>query len=155
MIELDEHYLYEVDEGAVVIKFHPKLSDKRIIVTLESGLPEELSPSNAFCSGRIVRVSHTVTHFKLKSDGSIDIDDFIVPVSLRKKGLGEFILKKAISAFNVSPTTSFSGMLSIVDIPKKSTQFWLKVLDTDEGRLEPATEDKDGFFLAPLKDFNQ
>ncbi|MEM7419076.1 MAG: hypothetical protein AAF364_05010 [Pseudomonadota bacterium] len=155
MIESDKYYLYEVDEGTVVVKFHPKPSDQRIVVTLVSGLPEDLNSSNTNNLGKIIRMSHTVTHFKLESDGSIDIDDFIVPVSLRKKGLGEFILKKAISAFEVSPATNFYGMLSIVDIPKKSTQFWLRVLDTDKGNLEPATENKDGFFLAPLKDFKE
>ncbi|MFD3318198.1 hypothetical protein ACE414_11230 [Alteromonas macleodii] len=155
MIESDKYYLYEVDEGTVVVKFHPKSGDQRIVVTLVSGLPEDLNSSNTNNLGKIIRMSHTVTHFKLESNGSIDIDDFIVPVSLRKKGLGEFILKKAISAFEVSPNTNFYGMLSIIDIPNNSSQFWSRVLDTDVGKLVPATEVKDGFFDAPLKGWNE
>ncbi|MCP4610609.1 MAG: hypothetical protein GY845_18015 [Planctomycetes bacterium] len=73
---------------------------------------------------------------------------------MRKKGLGKFILKKAISAFDVSPATHFYGMLSRVDIPEKSVEFWSKVLDTNTGKLEPATDVKDGFFDAPLKGWN-
>ncbi len=154
MIESDKYYLYEVNEGFIVVNFQPRLRDKLIKVKLESELPEDHGFEGGLGTKSIIRRFETITHFMLKNDGSIHIDEFMVPPPLRKKGLGKFILKKAISAFDVSPATHFYGMLSRVDIPEKSVEFWSKVLDTNTGKLEPATDVKDGFFDAPLKGWN-